>query len=167
MADEPKMGAWAVALSFESGVIVINTLVAPNASSACALTGIEAGRRNEGAATSIAWAELSAEWLRFALRAIETGKASGDVVSLVSNNDPPAGALGGGLQAGLEPAEAQAAGVVGNVGEINARPWSWPQADGDEEQRLVASQLQPVPTCWRHPQQFVPPGTICPICYAP
>ena len=87
MTDQP-MRAYVVALSFADGLSVVQT-VAPNAESAAAMMGVRAGRLHEGDPLAIAWAELTPEWLRMALRACETGKASGDVVSLVSDNLRP------------------------------------------------------------------------------
>lgn len=89
MTDQPQLRAWVVALAFADGLGIANT-VAPNAESAAALAGVEAGRRYEGPPVSIAWMELTPEWLRTALRACETGKPMGDVVSLVSDNLRPA-----------------------------------------------------------------------------
>ena len=83
------MRAYVVALSFADGLGIVQT-VAPNAESAAAMVGVRAGRAHEGDPLAIAWAELTPEWLRMALRACETGKAGADVVSLVSDNPRPA-----------------------------------------------------------------------------
>lgn len=90
--NEPKLKAFAVTLSFaDGGPLIINTLIAPDAHSATAMTAIVAmrGRVIEQNLLGIAVVEMSAEWLRTALRAVETGKTAGDVVSLVSDNLRP------------------------------------------------------------------------------
>ena len=94
--------AYVVALSFADGLGIVQT-VAPNAESAAAMVGVRAGRAHEGDPLAIAWAELTPEWLRMALRACETGKAGGDVVSLVSDNLKPTSSIGAeAARAGIE-----------------------------------------------------------------
>jgi len=84
--DQTKLKAYCVALTFDTGPIAVSVAIAPNIESAAALIGIDAGRQHEGSATGIATLEVTPEWLRMALRSIESGKPTGDVVSLVSSN---------------------------------------------------------------------------------
>lgn len=93
MADVQKLGAWVVTLVFDDGMMATQALVAPSMEMAVAMLAVEAGKKAKGMLVNMAVAEVPPEWLRFALRSIESGKVSGEVVSLVSDNLRPAATI--------------------------------------------------------------------------
>lgn len=90
MTEPQKLKAFTVTLAFDDGMMATMTLVAPNVEMATAMMGAQAGKTATGNLVNMACAEIPVEWLRFALRAVESGKGGGDVVSLVSDNLRPA-----------------------------------------------------------------------------
>jgi hypothetical protein len=87
----PKLAAYAVTLVFGAGPIFVNTLVAHSPEEATARLLHQVMREKVPAEdlTGIAAMPLDAEWLRFALRSIETGKAEGQVLSIVQPSAEP------------------------------------------------------------------------------
>ena len=86
---KPTLNAYAVSINFAppQGMICVNGVVAPNPESAVAMVmhrimsdlPVEARAELTGIAATV----LTLEWLRFAVKAVETGKGDGTVLSLV------------------------------------------------------------------------------------
>jgi hypothetical protein len=99
---EQTMRAWAVTLSFAGGgPLILNTLAAPSAEAAAAMTMLGVCRMEvpaqelQGVGTS----EMPADWLRWALKTIETGEPhKAPVVSLVPSEPKPGNDPNMGLQ---------------------------------------------------------------------
>ena len=86
MADEQKLRAWIVSLVFEKGPVWVNALVSPYAEGAVGLFVHQVMRERPPAEPliGVATLELTADWMRLALRQIETGQTEGQVVHLRS-----------------------------------------------------------------------------------
>ena len=86
---KPTLNAYAVSINFAppQGMICVNGVVAPNPESAVAMVmhRVMSDLPEEARAelTGIAVTPLTLEWLRFAVKAVETGKGDGTVLSLV------------------------------------------------------------------------------------
>jgi hypothetical protein len=99
---EQTMRVWAVTLSFAGGgPLILNTLAAPSAEAAAAMTMLGVCRMEvpaqelQGVGTS----EMPADWLRWALKTIETGEPhKASVVSLVPSEPQPGNDPNMGLQ---------------------------------------------------------------------
>ena len=90
---EQTMRVWAVTLSFAGGgPLILNTLAAPSAAAAAAMTMLELCLREvpEQELQGVGCVEMPADWLRWALKTIETGEPhKASVVSLVPSEPKP------------------------------------------------------------------------------
>jgi hypothetical protein len=87
------MRVWAVTLSFAGGgPLILNTLAAPSAEAAAAMTMLGVCRMEVPAQElqGVGCVEMPADWLRWALKTIETGEPhKAPVVSLVPSEPHP------------------------------------------------------------------------------
>jgi hypothetical protein len=99
---EQTMRVWAVTLSFAGGgPLILNTLAAPSAEAAAAMTMLGVCRMEVPTQElqGVGCVEMPADWLRWALKTIETGEPrKAPVVSLVPSERPPGNSDNTGLQ---------------------------------------------------------------------
>jgi hypothetical protein len=87
--DNPALSAYCVTLFFE-GVTSAAVLIAGSEAEAVAVSSVQAARRYDKALVSVGVMRLEAEWMRFALKTLESGEPhKAPVVSLVSDNVKP------------------------------------------------------------------------------
>lgn len=91
MPEQTKFGAWAVCLVFANGgPLIVNTIIAPSPEGAAAkiVEGVMRELKPEQELTGLATVPISVEWLRMALRAIESGeKPPGQALALVPKDN--------------------------------------------------------------------------------
>lgn len=93
MSDpRPTLGAYVVALTFE-GMVHMGTAMSLSREEAAAVVMMNAMRDSKPTSALIGVGSmlLPPEWLRAALQAIDTGKPSGEVLSLVPKAEPEPG----------------------------------------------------------------------------
>jgi len=100
MPDSPPPRAFAVSLFFEGQVGMAN-VVAGTEAEAVALVAVSAARQHDTQLVGVGVMPLEAEWMRWALRTLETGEVhKAPVISLVSDNLRQPGAPKSTLQHG-------------------------------------------------------------------
>ena len=143
---EQKLRAFITAVTFADGAIHLNAMAVPDEVCAMVTTALEAGRRFEGPSTGYAFAELSVEFLRSMLRAIDD-KPGGALVSLVPSTksvDDMHGLEGG--------TEAKSLGQVARE-FLERQPQQWP-----------LSKWPTASGCLMHPGAPIRDG-ICSACH--
>jgi hypothetical protein len=98
MPDNPALSAYCVSLFFE-GTVALATIIAGSEAEAVAQVSVQIARQHDKPLVGIGIMRLEAEWMRFALKTLESGEPhKAPVVSLVSDNLRP--------QTGMSPVEA-------------------------------------------------------------
>jgi hypothetical protein len=91
MADDPTLSAYCVSLFFE-GTVALATIIAGSEAEAVAQVSVQIARQHDRPLVGIGVMRLEAEWMRFALKTLESGEPhKAPVVSLVSDNLRPGG----------------------------------------------------------------------------
>jgi hypothetical protein len=136
MADNPTLTAYCVSLFFE-GTVALATIIAGSEAEAVAQVSVQIARQHDKPLVGIGIMRLEEEWMRFALKTLESGEPHrAPVVSLVSDNLRPA--------------------MIGDPG----RP---PTAEETRAQMALADNLWPHGTCPRHRWQGLA-WEACPHC---